>query len=159
MTSRLVIWFLCAGALALACGPHAHHNESSASTTDSAPSPRTTPVDDDRVLATSVNVAVDDGIRFALHVTNVSDHAVELDFPSGQTHDFVVVDSIGREVWRWSDGRMFTQALQNKLLGSKETVTYEERWPGRGRRGHFTALAVLKSTNHPVQERVAFTLP
>ena len=24
---------------------------------------------------------------------------------------------------------------------------------------HFTALAVLKSTNHPVEERVAFTLP
>jgi hypothetical protein len=159
MTSRLVIWFLCAGALAVACGPHARHNESAASTTDARPTPARTGPDDGRVLAASANVAVHDGVQFTLHVTNLSDHAIELNFPSGQTHDFVVVDSVGREVWRWSDGRMFTQALQNKLLDSKETVTYEERWPGKGRKGHFTAVALLKSSNHPVEERIAFTMP
>ena len=62
-------------------------------------------------------------MSLSLHVTNVADHSLELDFPNGQTHDFVVFDSAGREVWRWSTGRMFTQALQNKLLSSSETVT------------------------------------
>ncbi|HEU4643472.1 MAG TPA: BsuPI-related putative proteinase inhibitor [Gemmatimonadaceae bacterium] len=156
MTSRLLIWLLCAGALVLACGPHARHNESSASTTDARPA---TPVPDDRALATSANVKVEHGVAFSLHVTNLADHAVELDFPSGQTHDFVVIDSLGREVWRWSDGRLFTQAFQNRLLDTKETATYEEHWDGRGRRGHFTAIALLKSSNHPVEERVSFTLP
>lgn len=159
MSSRLVIWLLCAGALALACGPHARHNESAASTTDAKPAEPRAPASDEHPLATSANVAVKNGVALSIHVTNLSDHAVELDFPSGQTHDFVVVDSLGREVWRWSDGRMFTQALQNKLLDSRETVTYAEHWDGRGRTGRFTAIALLKSSNHPVEERVSFTLP
>ena len=41
---------------------------------------------------------------------------VELDFPDGQTHDFVVLDAAGSEVWRWSDGRMFTQAHAEQVL-------------------------------------------
>lgn len=158
MSSRLVIWLLCAGAVALACGPHGHHDASAASTTDDPPA-RASTLDDSRILATTANVTVHHGVRLTLHVTNVSDHAVELNFPNGQTHDFVVVDSQGREVWRWSTGRMFTQALRTSLLAANETVTYEERWPEHGRHGSFTAIALLKSSNHPVEERVAFTLP
>lgn len=158
MSSRLVIWLLCAGAVAIACGPHGHQNESAASTTDDPPA-RTSSLDASRILATTANVTVHRGVHLALHVTNVSDHAVELNFPNGQTHDFVVVDSLGREVWRWSTGRMFTQALRTSLLGANETLTYQERWPERGRHGKFTAIALLKSSNHPVEERVAFTLP
>ena len=63
-----------------------------------------------------------DGMRFALRVTNETKKHVELSFPSGQTHEFVVVDSVGREVWRWSSTRLFTQAVQNKLLGSGESM-------------------------------------
>ena len=161
ITSRLLIWLLCAGALILACGPRAHHNESVASTTTDAPppAPRPSTAAGDRVLATSANVSVNDGVSLSLHVTNVADHSLELDFPNGQTHDFVVFDSAGREVWRWSTGRMFTQALQNKLLSSSETVTYEEKWKAHGRRGTFTAVAILRSSNYPVEEKVAFTLP
>lgn len=158
MSSRPVIWLLCAGALALACGPHSH-NESAASTTDARPEQAAPTQDATGGLASSANVRVNHGIDFALHVSNLEDHAVELDFPSGQTHDFVVVDSLGREVWRWSNGRMFTQTFQNKLLGSRETVTYQEHWDGKRRRGRFTAVALLKSSNHPVEERVTFTLP
>jgi hypothetical protein len=159
MTSRVVIWLLCAGALALACGPHARHNESAASTPNTHPPvPKAIPTDD-HVLATAATVSIHDGVHLTLRITNISHHAVELTFPSGETHDFVVIDSLGREVWRWSDGRMFTQALRNKLLDASETITYEEHWPARGRQGHFTAVALLKSSNHPVEERVAFTLP
>ena len=157
MSSRFVIWLLCAGAVAIACSPHARHNESAAGTTSEPPaSPAPA---DARLLAASANVRVNDGVHLTLHVTNVSDHSVELDFPTGQTHDFVVVDSLGREVWRWSDGRMFTQALRNTFLGANETATYATRWGGKGRRGRFTAVALLKSSNHPVEERVPFTLP
>jgi hypothetical protein len=156
MSSRFLIWILCAGALVLACGPHVRHNESAASTTDAPPA---APRRDGRVLATSAKVSVKDGVTFTLHVTNLADNAVELTFPNGQTHDFVVLDSLGREVWRWSRERMFTQALQNKMLGAKQTATYEERWDGGKRLGKFTVVAMLKSSNHPVEERVEFALP
>lgn len=164
MTSRPFIFLLCAGAIALACGPHARHNESSnanAATTDDHPAPRREkPAEDpNQIIAASANVAVHDGITVALHVTNVADHSVELRFPSGQTHDFVVLDSVGRELWRWSNGRMFTQAIQNKLLDANETLSFEEHWDGPHQPGHYTAVATLRSDNHPVEQRIGFTLP
>jgi hypothetical protein len=161
MSSRILIWILCAGALVLACGPHVRHNESAASTTDAPPQPSPSEASprDGRTLATSANVSVKDGITLTLHVTNLAEHALELTFPNGQTHDFVVLDSAGREAWRWSSDRMFTQALQNRMLGAKQTMSYEERWDAGGRTGKFTAVATLRSSNHPVEERVEFSLP
>ena len=150
----------------LACGPHARHNESAAASTPSQttpppplPSGPATPPARDQLLATSANVSVKGQVSLSLHVTNLADHSLELDFPSGQTHDFAVLDSAGKELWRWSSGRMFTQALQNKLLSSSETVTYEEQWNPRGQQGDFTLVATLRSSNFPVEERVGFKIP
>jgi len=160
ITSRLIIWLLCAGALVLACGPHARHNESAASAADAPPAPKPkAPPADGQVLATSANVSVSESVALSLHVTNLADHSVELDFPNGQTHDFVVLDSSGHELWRWSKGRMFTQALQNKLLGSTETVTYEEQWNPHGLHGDFTLVAILRSSNFPKEGKVGFRVP
>lgn len=97
----------------------------------------------------------EDGVHFALRITNATAKRVELNFGSGQTYDFVVVDSIGREVWRWADGRIFTQSVQNKLLGKGEGITINEKWDA-AKAGKYTAIAVLRSTNYPLQERVAF---
>lgn len=162
ITSRLIIWILCAGALVLACGPHAHHNESAASTTDEPPAapPRAPATSaDGKVLATSAHVTVNRAVSLSLNVTNLAEHSLELDFPNGQTHDFAVLDSAGQVLWRWSAGRMFTQALQNKLLSSSETVTYEEKWDPNGLRGDFTLVASLRSSNYPIEEKVGFRIP
>ncbi|HWJ24769.1 MAG TPA: BsuPI-related putative proteinase inhibitor [Gemmatimonadaceae bacterium] len=98
-------------------------------------------------------------VTLTFHVTNNTDKHLELTFPSGQTHDFVVLDSAGRAVWRWSADRMFTQALQNQLLESGETTTFDGRWEPGAARGRFTAIAMLKSDNHPIESRVEFSLP
>ena len=159
MSSRLLIWLCCAGAIALACGPRVRPNEA-ATQKSPAGAKGHQGAGSEQMLATSVDVTVQNGVTFALHVTNASDKRLELRFPSGQTHDFIVIDSAGREVWRWSADRMFTQALQNKLLDPRETITYEERWrPSRPATGRFTARAVLTSSNYPIEERVEFTLP
>ncbi|MGH7663921.1 MAG: BsuPI-related putative proteinase inhibitor [Gemmatimonadaceae bacterium] len=107
-----------------------------------------------------VNVAREGKIDLALHVTNRSGGQLELRFPSGQTHEFLVLDPVGREIWRWSEGRMFTQALKTHLLNDGETVTYTEEWTAGVRPpGSYTAVATLRSTDHPIETRVDFTLP
>ncbi|MFL5577323.1 MAG: BsuPI-related putative proteinase inhibitor [Gemmatimonadaceae bacterium] len=111
------------------------------------------------LLATSLDVSVKGSVELAFHVTNSSDKALELQFPSGQTHEFVILDSAGRTVWRWSEGRLFTQALRNTVLDAGETATYEGSWDAAGHRGTFTAVATLRSDNHPVESRVEFSLP
>jgi hypothetical protein len=79
-------------------------------------------------------------------------------FPSGQTHDVVVLDTTGREVWRWSSGRVFTQVLQNKVLRATDTLAFGERWKDPPR-GQYVAVARLASANYPVEERAAFVVP
>ena len=53
---------------------------------------------------------------------------------------------------------MFTQAIQNKLVKSNDSALFADVWNGRNAHGKFTAVAILASENHPVQERVEFAL-
>ena len=109
-------------------------------------------------IAATLDVKIGDEVKFVFHVTNSTAKRVELRFPSGQTHDLVVLDTIGREVWRWSRGRMFTQAMQNKMLGAADTLTFTETWhPDRA--GTYTAVASLLSQNFPTEQRADFSLP
>lgn len=96
-------------------------------------------------------------VRFAIEVTNDTPKSVELAFPDGRTHDFIVLDASGREVWRWSAGRLFTQGMKNRLLGSHDAVRYTERWRPPTK-GEYTLVAQLLSENFPVRQRVAFAL-
>jgi hypothetical protein len=160
MTRRSITWILVFAAIAVACGPHARRGDGDArASTPSAHQPEDHPLTDTS-LAASAKVAVSStGVKFALQVTNLAPHAVEVNFPNGQTHEFVVLDTLGREVWRWSAGRMFTQSVQNREIDANETLSFDEGWNPNGLHGKYTALAMLRSSNHPVQERIEFVLP
>lgn len=160
MTRRSLTWILCIAAIALACGPHARRGDGDANASVPAAHQPAEHAHVDTSLAASAKVAVSTGnVKFALQVTNLAPHPVEVNFPSGQTHEFVVVDTVGREVWRWSTGKMFTQSLQNRNVDANATLSYTEQWKPDGLHGRYTALATLRSSNHPVEERVDFVLP
>jgi hypothetical protein len=172
MNTRLIISLLCAGALAFACGPR---SRSEAPTTlagalplrshaakpaaaAAVPRANKTGGKTDVRLDSKLNVTVArNDVQLALDVKNIGAKHAELTFPSGQAYDFVVVDSTGREVWRWSGGRMFTSGVQNKQLGAGDVMQVSESWD-RARPGHYTAIALLKSSNFPVEERVDFVM-
>ena len=123
--------------------------------------PPTSPVDSTRpggALEASLAVKVTDGVRFTLSVRNNSLRMIELRFPNGKTHDFYVLDESGNEVWRWSKGRMFTQTLQNKLIKSKDNAVFVDKWDAANAHGKFTAVAVLASVNHVIEEKAEFEL-
>lgn len=152
---RSLTWILCIAAIALACGPHARHGDGEAR----ASVPNEPARSRDTSLVASAKVAVGRRVELAIQLTNLAPHAVEVNFPSGQTHEFVILDSKGVEVWRWSTGRMFTQALQNREVDENQTLTFREHWDASGHHGAYTALATLNSSNHPVEERIDFVLP
>lgn len=136
-------------ALATACGPRSRSAEPAAQKRAAGGPP----------VASSLDVQLTDDVRFAFHVTNNAAKRLELTFPSGLTHDIVVLDEAGREVWRWSEGRMFTQTLQNHVLETDETVSYSADWHPASQHGSFIAVASLHSENYPIEQRVRFTLP
>lgn len=109
-------------------------------------------------VASSLDVRVNNDVRFALHVMNEGDKKVELNFESGKTHDIEVLDASGKQVWRWSDGRMFTSAYQNRVLRSDDTLSFSESWPAPAP-GRYTAVVRLVSQNYPQEKRVEFAIP
>jgi hypothetical protein len=183
MNTRLIISLFCAGALAFACGPRSHTSSSPVAlasaiptheiSSAAAPAARTSPAAAHRrrddvpkaqvKLTSKLDVAVAaHEVHLALVVTNIGNKHAELDFPSGQSYDFIVVDSTGREVWRWAEGRMFTQSVQNHQLGAHDAMRVSETWSPakmKAKAGRYTAIATLTSTNYPVEERVDFVLP
>lgn len=149
MTNRLIIPLLCAASVAFARGTTSHKETLAASEGIK---------DSKSVLTSKLTVNSNHGVEMNLDVRNNTKKMVELRFNSGQTHDFVVQDASGKEVWRWSAGRMFTQAMQNKLVKSRDVTTFSETWDAKDMHGKFTATATLLSENHPVQESVEFDL-
>lgn len=151
MLSRITVPLLAAAVLIFACGPRSYH---------SAVAARPSIFADSAVVA-DVRVDMPVGaraVRFVLTVANGTGKRVELTFPTGQTHDFVVLDVTGRELWRWSDGRMFTQLMRNKLLDGRDVVTYDEIWAAPPSAGRYTLVAVLRSDSHPVEKRIEFSV-
>ena len=70
-----------------------------------------------------------DGHKLILSVTNTSDQPLPFRFNSGQTYDFIIVNpATGREVWKWSRERFFTQAIRNENLPAKSSWKFEVEW-------------------------------
>lgn len=150
------------GVLAFACAPRPHGSDQTTAKSGARATrnQRERAADKDHTPRIESALAVnnnDDGVRFDFRVTNSGGTKVEMNFPSGQTHEVVVLDTLGREVWRWSKGRIFTQMLQNKILRTDDTLAYGERWKDAPR-GQYVAVARLASTNYPIEQRTAFTV-
>ena len=109
-------------------------------------------------LAMSLEAQLGDAaVHFRLHATNTSPAPVVLEFASGQRFDFIVRDAGGSEVWRWSDDRMFTQALGRESIPPGETVTFEASWPTQGRTGTYEAVGRI-TTRPPLEQNATFVL-
>lgn len=108
-------------------------------------------------LAGSLSVTREvDGVRFAFTVTNTAGEPRELHFRSGQTADVVVLEG-DREVWRWSDGRLFTQALRTETLAAGEAMTHEATWDAPAA-GEYDAVATLEADDADVEARASFVV-
>jgi hypothetical protein len=111
-------------------------------------------------LASSLQVTrTGDSVRFVLQVSNAGTAPVALTFPSGQTFDFAVSRE-GRELWRWSAERGFTQAVRETTIAPGETQRYEASWlPPAGTRGTLVARGWLSAQQVRAEQSTAFTLP
>ena len=154
MKGRITFLFVSVLVLAFACGPRPHGGDNKAT---SRTQRAATALHGNSLLAATLDIRVKDGVNFGFRVLNTGDKKLEVNFPSGQTHDLVVLDTLGREVWRWSAGRMFTQTLQNKVLRSSDALEYDAHWRDAPR-GHYVAVATLASANFPMEQRTEFVV-
>ncbi|MDK2883112.1 MAG: hypothetical protein PWP58_1448 [Bacillota bacterium] len=60
--------------------------------------------------------------------TNICPRSQTLTYPTGQRYEFEVRQD-NRLIWRWSEGRTFTQAVRRLRVRPRETMVYTESWP------------------------------
>ena len=95
-------------------------------------------------------------VEFELTVRNPGTEPVEVTFRSGLEADFAVLDD-DAEIWRASDGQMFTQALWSETFAPGAEETYTARWPDPGS-GQYTIVATLEITDEDVEARTDFSV-
>lgn len=149
MTNRVIIPLLCAASVVAFARGNVGQKATLAASSEKH---------SDVALSSKFTVNAGRVVEFNLDVRNNTPKMIELKFPTGKTHDFVVRDASGNEVWRWSKTRMFTQGLQNKLIKSRNVATFSEGWDSSEHHGKFTAVAILPLEDHPIQETVEFEL-
>ena len=108
-------------------------------------------------LEATLDAAVDGEVSFTFRVTNAGTSTVELTFRSGKRGDVVVRErDSGEEVWRWSEGRMFTQALSRTTVQPGEQIEATYRWKNP-LPGSYVATGTLEA-NHELQAETELTI-
>jgi hypothetical protein len=80
------------------------------------------------VVTTTKNAyAREEAVDVTLNVMNRGTVPAQLTFPTAQRYDVLIHDAQGRQVWRWSDGKMFAQVLGEETIQPGRRLVYRVR--------------------------------
>lgn len=85
----------------------------------------------------------DSTVKFELTIRNPTDNPVCLTFRSSLKADFAVLKG-NEEIWRESDEKMYTGALETETIGAGAERTYNSRWVNTDS-GSYTVVASLNT--------------
>ena len=107
-------------------------------------------------LRGSLDASVDDTVQFTFTVRNDGDEPVDLQFADALEADFAVRDG-EREVWRFSEGRMFAQMIGSESIPPDGTATYEASWED-SESGEYAAVATLEARERDCKAHAEFSV-
>ncbi len=95
-------------------------------------------------------------IRITFEVFNHTPRPARFDFTSGQRFDIVIEDQQGKEVWRWSEGRLFTMALGQETLGpATPRLTYEAEHTAKLEPGRYKIKGLLTDVSRRISATIS----
>jgi hypothetical protein len=106
-------------------------------------------------------IAGHEKVEFEILIKNKGDNPLSFEFPTSQYVEISVADTSGHEVYRYSKGRFFLQALQTIKIDPHQTFRKVEKWNYQvnGQRvpeGQYTVTATLlprKLNDHPIKNK------
>ncbi|GEN45671.1 BsuPI-related putative proteinase inhibitor [Alkalibacillus haloalkaliphilus] len=114
----------------------------------------------------------EDSVKFNMKLTHEGNEDLTLSFSSGQKFEIVVTDPNGEEVYRFSEGMMFTQAIETSELSPGDEMDFQDSWDYtkdgvRVDSGEYEATIELipyelngdEIQDHPFKEDVTFEVP
>ena len=96
-------------------------------------------------------------VTWSLTVRNDGGEAVVLTFPSGKRGDVTLEGEGGEEVYRWSEGRFFTEAVSRAEVAADQEVVYRLEEPSLSLEpGDYdlTAMLAAEPDVGPARQRV-----
>jgi hypothetical protein len=80
-------------------------------------------------LVTNVEVAQKDKkLLFNISLENPTNDDVAVTFPSGQKYEIVIKNDLNEEIYRYSEGRAFTEAIVHETIPAGARLDFEEEW-------------------------------
>lgn len=125
-----------------------------------SPTPGTTPTFSFQgpvgIDLTTFGVFHPQGEPLPFYIVVAAGEPITLYYRTTQRFDIVVTDSDGREIWRWSGGRAFSQVLEQVELKPGEPMAFTETWDQRDSEGqpsppgnyHVTATSMHCDANY-----------
>lgn len=98
------------------------------------------------------NVRRGEPLGVTIMLVNNTGEELDLEFRTGQKYD-LILERHGREVWRLSEGRGYTQAIQRETLSDRDYLIFTEIIKPDVRRGRYNLIAEI-TTADPEIERV-----
>lgn len=99
--------------------------------------------------------------QFVITLTNQSEQLKKLEFHSSQKYEIIVTNGKGEEVFIYSKGKMFSQALETALIKSGESMEWEEIWQHESLpAGKYTAkMSILTDKDENLTVEKEWTVP
>lgn len=147
MKYRVILGLVAISLLLSSCGRSGSDSDSSIPRDNIMPNPnhsKSVFINDLRLEIATIKkeFPADEIVPLRVSVTNTGDKTVALTFLTGQKYDFSVTDSAGTEIWLWSKGRSFTQAVTAIKVKPGENYNYYGRVEaGSLKPGEYTAAA------------------
>jgi hypothetical protein len=92
---------------------------------------------------------VGEPITLSLQLVSRTQEEVRLEFSDSQRYDFVIRDSAGREVWRWSRDQVFAQVLGTEIIGpARPQLEFQARFSGSLGQGFYRIEGSLPARGH-----------
>jgi hypothetical protein len=87
------------------------------------------------VSTNKTNYSPGEKVKISIKATNNSKEEISTYYSSSQKYDLVITDKNGKEMWRWSHGKMFLMAIYPFRLKPKESVQFNYTWDQRDNSG------------------------
>jgi hypothetical protein len=81
-------------------------------------------------------VALGTPVRLVLELKNLTGETLTLNFSTGKQYDFAVHNADSQIVWKWSQGKAFTQAFTTISLAPKEQIKFTPVWDQKDNGGN-----------------------
>lgn len=108
------------------------------------------------MLEGTVTVETEQSVTFSFTITNTANQPLSLHFHDACKADFAVYDS-EQEHWRWSEGQMFAQILEEVPLEPDEQETFEATWNDPDA-GTYTVRAELEANDRTCTAETTFSI-